>query len=192
MNFLSKWETQLAHGSFTDTFDQEELLNEILQSQSIEASKNEILGDRNLFDYEDLYQLKLFRDKVVLPYLNEYATRVWKYPFWQNNKFELKAWLTSAKEGYFQTLHSHKDAHLGACFYLMVSDDLGGEIKFYDPRFNFNRGYGFLGETEAFKPQTFTPKTGDYIIFPSSLFHEVNYFKGALRVALIVDLYITE
>jgi hypothetical protein len=63
----------------------------------------------------------------------------------------------------------------------------GGELILQDPRFNANRGYK-EEFNNWFNNETITPKTGQFIIFPSFLYHNVKTFYGKIRLAMPVDL----
>jgi hypothetical protein len=85
-------------------------------------------------------------------------------------------------------LHNHSGSYLSAVFYLLCEEnDKGGEIVLQDPRFNANRGYK-EEYNNWFNNEIMTPKTGQFIIFPSFLYHTVKTFYGKIRLAMPVDL----
>ena len=103
---------------------------------------------------------------------------------------EMKGWITGHGKDYSMTIHNHSGAHLSAVFYVMAEDLLaGGDIVFSDPRSNANRGYDDWFES-MFNKIRHTPKTGDFLIFPSFTYHHVNPYYSSLRICIPVDLYL--
>jgi uncharacterized protein (TIGR02466 family) len=102
----------------------------------------------------------------------------------------VKGWVTGTKD-YSMTSHNHSGAHVSGVFY--ISTPHGGPIVFSDPRFNASRGYKEgLKEQFGLKPVTIIPQTGELILFPSFVYHEVPHYSGpSRRIALPVDFYIT-
>jgi hypothetical protein len=100
-----------------------------------------------------------------------------------------KSWLTGAFCNYFIPTHNHAGSHLSAVFYVFSEEqDKGGELILFDPRSNANRG--FINEFQnSFKYESFTPKTGDAIVFPSFLYHQTTPFLGKIRLAIAVDFF---
>jgi hypothetical protein len=64
----------------------------------------------------------------------------------------------------------------------------GGVVRFHDPRFNANRGM-LAPFASKHKDYEFLPKSGDFLIFPSYLYHSVSTFHGNLRLIVPVDMY---
>lgn len=134
-------------------------------------------------------QLIEFRDKVVWPafetYLKEIGIDIKSFPDrW------IRSWITGTRNGYMIPIHNHSGASVSAVFYLMCEDkDKGGELIAVDPRTNANRGYKdeFKG---LFANLTYEPKSGEYVMFPSYLYHHTTVFKGSLRLAMPVDLFL--
>ena len=85
--------------------------------------------------------------------------------------------------------HNHSGSHLSAVFYLLCEEKNGGNIVLHDPRTNANRGY--VDDFQSmFDKVRFTPSSGDVLIFPSFLYHNVETFNGKMRLAMPVDLTI--
>lgn len=189
MTYIKRWETSILRGNFLNYPELVELSHGLTHKISSTESQIEH-QDYNLFDDKDLDERLLkFRDEVVESAFRKYALDVWGYPFWEKHQYSLKAWTAGLRTGYSHSFHHHSDAHLSGGFYLEV-DGSGGELVFHDPRFNFSRGYGFLEGNTDFSPEVIRPCSGDFFIFPSSLYHQVESFKGTIRLALIVDLFV--
>jgi hypothetical protein len=58
-----------------------------------------------------------------------------------------------------------------------------------DPRANANRGYKDQFKS-MFSNETYLPKSGEYLIFPSYLYHHTISFTGNMRIAMPVDLFL--
>jgi len=66
-------------------------------------------------------------------------------------------------------VHTHQGSLISGIFYVNVS---AGELVLHDPRLNAQRGY--LDQMQKyFEPVRIQPQSGDLIIFPSFLQHEV-------------------
>ena len=186
----SLWATSIYHDNFLMDYDPAQLINQflsLLNFKNLGSDKT----DLNLFENKELTELNKFKDLVILPRMKEYFKDVWNYEFWEKHDYNLKSWFVPPVKDYQMQLHNHSHGHLSSCFYLSVDEGAsGGEIRFFDPRGNFNRGYSFV--KEHFAPKVIQPSLGDFIIFPSSLFHDVSYHKGENRIVLIVDLYIDD
>jgi hypothetical protein len=132
---------------------------------------------------------KQFRDEIVLPAFEEYLDSIGidknKFP-----KRKVKSWITGSKKGYMISPHNHSGASLSGIFYILNEEkNKGGELVLQDPRNNANRGYKeefkFL-----FEDKKYMPSSGEYIIFPSYIYHYTLPFNGALRLAVPVDLFL--
>ena len=136
------------------------------------------------------YVIENFNQKVALPLFDNFLKdslgkdiSCWK-------DFKLKGWLTGTGKNYSSIPHNHKGASLSAVFYIFCEEiDRGGEIYFTDPRQNSNRGYDNQFSS-WFESLSFTPKSGDVVIFPSFLYHYVATYRGNIRIAMPVDLFL--
>lgn len=147
------------------------------------------LSDVNLLERQDLPEFQQFFNDHVLPQFQQYTSQVFDYELEKEN-FKFKAWSANGAGHYSLGFHNHNGATLSAVFYMLTeqSTNLGGKLSFHDPRFNANRGM-----TEPFKQPhkdiEVIPVTGDFLIFPSYLYHSVSTFHGSLRLIVPVDMY---
>ena len=101
---------------------------------------------------------------------------------------EMNGWLLkSSSTGYNHPYHNHMGAMFSSVYYPLCEEDMGGEIRFHDPRHNANRGYD-ENFKKHFASKTIAPKTNDAVIFPSFLYHSVDTFTGGIRIALPIDI----
>src|SRR5210317_780312 len=144
--------------------------------QANKVSSN-ILSE-NLFN--DSY-FDQFKNEIVLPSFYEYYKTEFNKEL--NSNFFLRAWVTGYGLSYAMPNHNHSGSHLSAVFYLISEDrDNGGRIVLSDPRFNANRGYK-NDFSKWFQSEKYLPSSGDFLIFPSFLYHNVETFYGKLRLA---------
>lgn len=176
------------------------LINNINNKELLENFTNSVLQESDLDKPFNAMQdicmfkdgsktFKQFRDEIVLPAFNEYLDLIGI----DINKFpdrKVKGWITGSKPGYVIQPHNHYGASLSAVFYILNEEkDKGGELVLQDPRINANRGYRnefkFL-----FEDKKYMPSSGEYIIFPSYIYHYTLPFSGAFRLAVPVDLFL--
>lgn len=142
-----------------------------------------------LSDNYDLPVLKNFFKQYGVEKFKEYIKKVFDQDL-DTNECTFKAWSSSGASKYSLGFHNHSGAQFSAVFYLMVEDaeKYGGKFYFHDPRFNANRG---MVDDYKFKHNDIAvlPKTGDFIIFPSYLYHSITTFHGNIRLILPVDMF---
>lgn len=134
-------------------------------------------------------ELKKFRDLVVWPafyqYLKDHQIELTDFP-----DRKIRSWIAGAYNGYMIPAHNHSGASLSAVFYLLCEDqDSGGELVLLDSRTNANRGYKDQFKN-WFENKLYLPKSGEYLIFPSYVYHHTLPFTGSLRLAIPVDLFL--
>lgn len=143
----------------------------------------------NLLKHKQLPVFQTFFKQHVVPSFASYMQQVYDQDL-ERERYKFQAWCVNGAGKYSLDFHNHRGSQLSAVFYLLVENaaEFGGRFKFHDPRFNANRGM-----TEPFvsqhKDHEFLPKTGDFVIFPSYLYHSVSTFHGNLRLILPVDMF---
>jgi hypothetical protein len=161
----------------------EELLTKGNFSSSGDVSNINLVNDPTLPEFNKFFT------QHVLPQFRYFVTNTFNFDL-DTNKFKFKAWSVNGASNYSLGFHNHSGSQLSAVFYLFAeqTDCVGGKFKFHDPRFNANRGL-----TEPFiskhKDVEVNPTTGDFLIFPSYLYHSVTTFYGNLRLIVPVDMY---
>jgi hypothetical protein len=131
-----------------------------------------------------------FRDTVAIPALDDYLQKSLGLGLRDFSGYKVKAWVTNFNNFQSLNLHNHRGSYLSSVFYLMAENkDQGGEISFVDPRSNANRGYN-TRFGQWFDNVNFMPSTGDYIVFPSFLYHYVQLYAGINRLTVVVDLFL--
>jgi hypothetical protein len=183
MKITPMWSTPIGFGNF----DSIELAQHILTNYNLDNPPSEA-RDENLFDNSSSY-ITNFR-KIVYNAFDEYLQDTVGRKISDWNSYTLKGWITGHGKDYQMTIHNHSGAQLSGVFYIMAEDEKsGGDIVFSDPRSNSNRGYDEWFEC-MFERYTHSPKSGEYLIFPSFTYHHVNPYYSKLRIAVPVDLYL--
>lgn len=182
-NYL--WPTNVYIGNI-----EEKILNETFQDILINLNTNK----KNEFQTFDILengskQLKEFKDKIVWPafsnFLMDQNIDIKKFP-----QRRLKSWITGENKNYVIPVHNHNGASISGIFYLFVSEqDCGGELILIDSRVNAGRGYKEDFST-WFENKFYSPKTGQYILFPSHVYHQTLPFTGNTRLGVVVDLFL--
>ena len=179
---LNYWPTPIMFDSIEDNKLLDKTTEYILSSYNDKTNANvlheNILDDKQLTD---------FKKKVIIPAFDKFYKQEFGFSV-KDKKFHLRGWITGYGVSYAMPKHNHSGSHLSAIFYLLAEEkDKGGRLILSDPRFNANRGYKdeYL---KWFETETKIPATGDIILFPSFLYHNVETFYGKLRLAMPVDL----
>ena len=177
----------------------------VLQSKMDDGIKDALI-QKLLVDYDifnppgDINKINLLEDKCkeiqdfkktqVVPVFDEFLKLSLDKSLNDWKGYSLNGWLAGSGNDYSMRLHNHSGSQLSAVFYLMCEDlDHGGHITFTDPRHNANRGYD-ESFNEWFTPLIITPKSGDILVFPSYLYHQVSTYKSNLRLAIPVDIFL--
>ncbi|MDF1793788.1 MAG: TIGR02466 family protein [Thalassobaculaceae bacterium] len=103
--------------------------------------------------------------------------------------WDLTIWANLNRPGHANSVHAHPGAYWSGCFYaddggIAGKPDLGGAIEFADPRgpmpmmYAPNVKMGIEGCVTAGLAERFFPTTGDLLIFPSWLRHQVTPYLG--------------
>jgi hypothetical protein len=184
--FNQLWPTVTYLGEIDHT-----ILESVCQTIFSEIDLEHPTGDFQKFDLlkdgSEIFQQ--FRDTVVWPafenYLKHLDINIEEFP---NRK--VRSWLTGVYNGYAIPAHNHSGASVSAVFYLMCSDQYrGGELVLLDSRTNANRGYKEQFK-KLFENKTYLPTSGEYLIFPSHVYHHTIPFTGSMRLAMPVDLFL--
>ena len=183
MEFKQLWPTTIGSGKF----DVDGLVEHIFTNYNLADLTGEVDGGNIFKDNSDV--MNKFK-ALVHNKFNDYLRNSIDKSIEDFKSFEMKAWITGHSKDYNMTIHNHSGAHLSAVFYILAEDqNSGGDIVFSDPRSNANRGYDDWFNP-LFDRHGITPKTGDFMIFPSFTYHHVNPYYSSLRICVPVDLYL--
>lgn len=181
------WPTEVYLGNIEDKQLLDQFCQYIFLNEDLKAPKSGNLSKVDLLR-DGPPEIQAFRDNVVWPafenYLAQLGFRISDY-----NDRRLKSWLTGSQSGYNITAHNHSGASVSAIFYLLCDEDKGGDLILMDPRSNANRGYK-PDFQRLFENKHYSPQNGQYIMFPSYVYHHTVPFLGKLRLAMPVDLFL--
>ncbi len=184
--FNKLWPTEIYLGEIDKT-----ILDNICQTIFTELNLEKPVSDFQGFDIleDGPEEFQNFRDTVVWPafsnYLEESGIDINSFP-----DRKLRSWIAGVYNGYMIPAHNHSGASLSAVFYLLCEEqNKGGELVLLDSRTNANRGYKDQFKV-WFENKIYLPKTGEYLIFPSHVYHHTLPFTGSIRLAMPVDLFL--
>lgn len=180
------WPTPILIGNINNKLILEKTTSYILSNFGGKISATGNLEDDNVLNDENISE---FTKKIIYPAFNDYYEKEFKINL-KSKKYHFNGWVTGYGTNFTRISmlpHNHSGAQLTSVFYLMSEENnKGGRLFLNDPRTNANRGYKDE-YNDWFKNNSFSPKTGQYIIFPGFLYHTVENFSGKVRLALVVD-----
>ncbi len=181
------WPTPFLKTKFSEE-NKNNLLNHFLTKYDFFNSSGDFSNINVLDDESEIIQS--FNNNEVIPLFDNFLKESLGKGISCWEDYRLKGWLTGTGKNYGSHLHNHKGCNISAVFYIFCEEvDVGGQIYFTDPRQNSNRGYDNQF-SPWFEPLSFTPKSGDVVIFPSFLYHYVATYRGNIRIAMPVDLFL--
>ena len=181
MMIYNKWSTPIEVGDFKiDGLADHILMNYDMAEPPADNNYN-IFKD----DSKHISELKSLAYVNFASYINRcYGVDINTY------NYEMKAWITGHGENYSMAQHNHMGSWFSSVYYVLAEEqDKGGQIVFGDPRSNANRGYD-LNFAKHFEKFSFTPKSGQFVNFPSFVYHHVNPYYSRFRIAIPIDLYL--
>lgn len=182
------WPTFVQLGKVHDLNLINDLSSVIISSYNLNVSPND-LGWVDLIN-EKNDTISKFREEVVIPNFESYLNKVYETSLKDYPEYKLRSWIASYKDGLGMVSHSHSGAQISSVYYLIAEDNSkGGEIVFTDPRGNSHRGYDDHFQ-KFFNTEAHMPKTGEFLMFPSYVFHHVQGYTSKLRIAMPIDLYL--
>lgn len=180
------WSTPFLRSAWSGSM-REDLVNHILQTYPLDRPPSDF-GDYSILD-DGSEAMTNFRDKIVIPSFNNFLRNTLNKEIEDWGAYKIKGWLTGTGKDYSLNHHNHSGAQVSSVFYLMCEEARGGLISFTDPRQNSNRGYD-TNFSSWFQSLQIEPKSGDIVVFPSFLYHNVSSYQGNIRLAIPVDLYL--
>ena len=119
-------------------------------------------------------------DKYYLKYKEEDCTYIQKWP----SKKEITGWHVILKKQGYQESHNHPAGWLSGVIYLKVVPSLDN----YEGAIEFSLN-GFYYSNKSSPELLYQPKSGDIILFPSSLNHRtLPFFTNTERIVIAFDL----
>ena len=176
------WPTKILHNNIKDNVAVEQAFNYILSTfphNKMPSNKSGI----NLASKEYVCS----ETKPIIDFIEEqiktYLENIWQF----TGTFSFKVHATDHNQ---ITVHNHSGSHLSGVFYLSVPQ---GDLLFYDPRYNANRGYPVSVRDKEFGHKTLELVEGDCVIFPSFLWHESTPNKSNLpRIIMPFDVWMRD
>ena len=181
------WPTEVYLGEIENKSLLEQTCQTIFLNENLSSGESGNLRDVDILR-DGPPEMQEFRDKIVWPAFENYLS-ILDIDLEKYDDRRLKSWLTGSQSGYSITAHNHSGASVSAVFYLLCVEDNGGDLILMDPRSNANRGYK-PDFQRLFENKHYSPQSGQYIMFPSYVYHHTVSFSGKLRLAMPVDLFL--
>lgn len=194
-SYTQLFPTHFLKGSFLDYDRINELTTEVLINCALDQGNaremyRELYNQKaSLFSEPDKFpEVCRFKNEFITPAFEEYINKCFNISLKEFKDYYFESWIAGRDHSY----HNHTQDHFSAVFYILVDQEhAGGIISFFDPRMNANRGYRVHDHLQKhFDPLMLSPQTGDYVIFPSYLYHVVSTYNGKIRIAMPVDLHL--
>lgn len=184
-NTVSLWPTNLLTDIISDKNLVDQTVKYILENYDLNKAPGEINRENIFFD-ENFYE---FKKQIVEPAFEVWLNSIGK-SLSEYNSYSVRGWITGSKTDYSMLTHNHSGSHLSAVFYLFNdAPEAGGELVLFDPRANANRSY-LPDWQDQFQPTTIKAMSYSYAVFPSFVYHQTTPFKGKMRIAIPVDLFL--
>lgn len=174
------WPSVLYYDTVKDKTLLDSVCTELLSSMS-ESINRTPPNHPITFDCSNILDLNLdivhtFKQQVITPAFECYLQTVYGKSL-DNYDVTYKSWLAKYRDGRHMPTHLHPDSQISAVIYLMAEEmDKGGAIEFTD--------------CCTLDKIVHQPVTGDIIIFPSYLKHNITAYHGKMRIAMPVDLFL--
>lgn len=182
------WPTNVLVGTIDNKNLVDSISQHILKNYNLENLKISDLSDKNIFEEDRFFDL--FKKKIVEPSFDQWFQKSLNISFYDFETNSMKAWFGGSQINYNMVNHNHSNACLSAVFYLLIEGNKNGDVVFFDPRTNANRGYSKKCWSKLFEPFVLKPESYTFTVFPSFLYHQVTPFNGNIRLAIPVDLYL--
>ncbi len=161
------------------------------KAQGLLMNGSQTMGYGNLFDLEDevIKNLKIIIEKKIHEYRDFYQNETIgffkKWP--KKGEYLLKGWLIDLKTGGSLKPHMHKEGWLSGSLYLNIpkkNKSNEGDIKFSHGGLE-----AYPEDGKFFNERIVNLKTGDLVLFPSSIFHStIPFSSDQERITFAFDI----
>ena len=167
-------------------FTKEELAYIESHSTATKRSVGNAISNNNyILNEPEMIDLKTF----VTKQLNQYVKTVYK-PKYPAEAFVTQSWLNWTRKGEFHHKHAHANSFISGVLYIST-DALTDKITFYNTDYKQLKLASETSDILNSNLWWFPVKTGDVVIFPSSLTHDVeNVMADNVRVSLAFNSFI--
>jgi len=182
------WATPFLYGNMNNEVYRNDICEYLFQNTNMYTPPSDF-SKTNILDSEDK-PIQDFKKNVIEPTVDRFLKESVGKSLYDWKSFRMQGWLAGMRNEYTISLHNHKGSQISCVFYLLAEEmNSGGTIVFTDPRQNANRGYD-ENFNQLFDHELLTPKSGDYVVFPSFLYHFVTTYQSNLRIAMPVDIFL--
>jgi hypothetical protein len=174
---LSLWDTKIKIENLSDVIDMSRLASEM-------RDFNKAIEDDDICDHMENSYLEEVRETILIPKMFKFIHEYTGIDVSDRSGY-IRSWVVKNNPHLVETLHQHRHSHFSAVIYPYA---IGGDIVFLDPRGNACRWYPSDIKDVLFSNFVHTPKTGDFIIFPSYLEHHSFGINSGERFCIPIDL----
>ena len=183
MNYINHY--SLGEGELNSTFIKEvistiEKYNFEYKPQDLLKNGSQTLGYGNLFDLKDepIIGLKKIVEKKISEYREFYKNEnIGFFKKWpKKGEYQLTGWLIDLKTGGSLKPHIHKEGWLSGSLYLNVPEK--NKAKEGDIKFSIGGLDSYPEDGKFYNEKIVSLKTGDLVLFPSSIFHSTIPFSS--------------
>jgi len=160
-------------------------INEVIPKKTHKNFGNITSNDTYVLENKSLQNLKKYLNKTVIDYFNEVVcTDNLIVPY------ITQSWINYTTTNQFHHRHSHKNSYISGVFYINADKEVD-HISFYKlnkPAIDLHRIKYNIFNSNSWQ---YPVKTGDIILFPSSLEHAVERKKGTnTRISLSFNVFL--
>jgi uncharacterized protein (TIGR02466 family) len=183
MRLVELFATPVVIKEFDRKFNVEELIfiDDILKD-TYKNRGNSTSRETFVFQRDELADIHQF----CIDSVNEYVAEVMRHI---NCKLRItQSWVNVSTAGEFHHMHNHPNSMVSGVLYIETGDE--DIIQFYRTR----ETTSFLHESDGYNQYNstswyFPVKTGELILFPSHLFHDVPRVKSSRRISLSFNTF---
>lgn len=165
---LKQWSVAIDRVTFTDWFDCDEIVRELLMDRTEGFQPDTDDADCCITERTPLTQR--LRDDVVIPSVVAYVRRHFHVDI-NADHLVTRSWFRDVCEpGHPLPSHFHRLSHISTICYLGGVD---GDVYFTDPLSQQTLAYPPLFRDAHYGGFRHTPQPGELLIFPSFLYHQI-------------------
>lgn len=161
--------------------------------EEVEKQKKYVFINEGNISTNNTYILELPIFKKLKDELNHHIEEYVKQVIMPKNDVSLyitQSWLNYTEENQWHHRHSHPNSIVSGVFYFNANEELD-KINFYNEKHFWFEVLPSEWTSFNAKSWWFPIKTGDVVLFPSSLSHSVEYKKGTnTRISLAFNTFI--
>jgi hypothetical protein len=176
-----------------DIEDHQNIKTELLSIDELNSNAS-FLAKHDIWDYKEKYECLGNLHSLFLEKAAEYLNAFYDEQYTADMFFHKRGWYSVRKSMDHLSagagLHNHRMTTIAMTYYVDVYDD-SSPIHLLDSRSQLN--WASLDDSKTYHQYKHQPKSGQLIMFPGWLFHDVPINKGShFRIALTSNIQLKE